>query len=416
MIKRRPALKAIFIPAVSLVLVAMAAIFIYRYQILQYSAEKIVRKLLPDYITVEKMSFNLRDSRIAFNSFRIMNPPGFSGKYLIEIGEVECRFALKSKNMLEGFEILSPVFKKPLLSIERLADGRTNIQEMTGFLEKKGLEAKAKTEAQTGGGKPSSKSDTAGGINLSGVVKLPEEFIIKDGKVIFLDGMVSPGRYTITLDSVNATLGLKLDSAYTRALNVSTVGSGVVNGRSEETIKWDTKIDPTTSELTMSNRFNVSRVDITAFVPYFDKYSPLAIRNGYFSGLLIFDFDNGSIGSTNEVLLSKISFEVKRGYENAQFLETTVPDLVKYFTSSSGDIMFDFKIKGRMSDPQFYLGPISKQAVASMAIDKIAQALSQAAREQAGPPSAAAVAGKKSDMEKASEYIDMFKGLLKEKR
>lgn len=139
MIKRRPALKAIFIPAVSLVLVAMAAIFIYRYQILQYSAEKIVRKLLPDYITVEKMSFNLRDSRIAFNSFRIMNPPGFSGKYLIEIGEVECRFALKSKNMLEGFEILSPVFKKPLLSIERLADGRTNIQEMTGFWRRRAL-------------------------------------------------------------------------------------------------------------------------------------------------------------------------------------------------------------------------------------------------------------------------------------
>ncbi|MBU0605224.1 MAG: DUF748 domain-containing protein [Candidatus Omnitrophica bacterium] len=414
MITRYPAFKAIFITIVSLVLVAGAAIFIYRYQILQYSAEKVVRKLLPDYITVEKMSFNLRDSRIVFSAFRIMNPPGFSGKYLLEISEAECRFRLKGKNMLEGFEVLNPVFKKPLLSIERLADGRTNLQEMTGFLEKKGLETK--TKAQVGEVKPSGKSDATGGISLSGVVKLPEEFVIKDGKVVFLDGMVSPGRYTITLENVNATLGLKLDSAYTRALNVSTIGSGMVNGRPDETIKWDTKIDPTTSELTMSNRFNVSRVDIMAFVPYFDKYSPLTFRSGYFSGLLIFDFDNGSIGSTNEVLLSKISFEVKRGSENARFLETTVPDLVKYFTSSSGDIMFDFKIKGRMSDPQFYLGPISKQAVASMAIDKIVQALSQAAREQADPQAAAAAAGNKSDMEKASEYIDMFKGLLKEKK
>ncbi len=412
--KRYPALKAILIPVVSLVLVAGAAIFIYRYQILQYSAEKIVRKLLPDYITVEKMNFSFKDSRIIFNSFRIMNPPGFSGKYLIEIGEAECRFRMKGRNILDGFEILNPVFKKPLLSIERLADGRTNLQEMTGFLEKKNFEAKAK--AQTRGGNPSGKSDAAGGVSLSGVVKLPEEFIIKDGRVIFLDGMVSPGRYTITLENVNATLGLKLDSAYTKALSVSTVGSGIVNGKPEETIRWDTKIDPTTSELTMSNRFNVSRVDITAFLPYFDKYSPLAIRSGYFSGLLIFDFDDGSIGSTNEVLLSKMQFEVKKGYENAQYLETTVSNLVKYFASSSGDIMFDFKVKGRMSDPQFFLGPISKQAVASMAIDKIAQALSAAAKEQTNPPSAAAAAGKESDIEKASEYIDMFKSLLKEKK
>src|SRR3989338_2358833 len=108
MIKRYPALKTIFITAVSLALVAGAATFIYRYQILQYSAEKIVRKLLPDYITVEKMSFNFKDSKIAFNAFRIMNPPGFSGKYLIEVGDLECRFRMKGRSMLDGFEILSP--------------------------------------------------------------------------------------------------------------------------------------------------------------------------------------------------------------------------------------------------------------------------------------------------------------------
>ncbi|MCX5678089.1 MAG: DUF748 domain-containing protein [Candidatus Omnitrophica bacterium] len=417
MIKSASPYKKIFIIVISLTILAVVGLFIGRYQILQYSTEKIVRKLLPDYIVVEKMNFNYRDSKIIFSAFKILNPPNFSNKYLIEIGEMECRYKMKGKNILDGIEILEPVFKKPVLFIERLAGGRTNLQEMTSLLQKKDQEAKILKPAAAAGSQMAADSRMAGGSNLSKIVKLPENFIIKDGRVVFLDGMVRPGTYTITLDNVDAALRLALDSSYTRALSISTTGMGIVNGRPGETIKWDTKFDPTARELTMSNRFNVSGVDILAFRPYYDRYSPLVFNSGYFSGSLIFDFDNGSIGSTNEVLLSKISFSIKRGYENAQFLETTVPDLVKYFTSASGDIIFDFKIKGRMSDPQFYLGPISKQAVAAMAIDKITQALSNAAKGQASPQSAGAIGtGKSSDIEKASEYINMFKGLLKEKQ
>lgn len=403
-------MKKIFITVVLLAVLAGAGIFIYRYQILQYSTEKIVRNLLPDYIAVEKMSFNYREKKIVFSAFSILNPPNFSDKRLIEIGEISCRYKMKGKTILDGIEILEPVFKRPVLFIERLSDGRTNLQEMTSFIQKK---------AQKPAAVPAATADdrAAKNGNLSKVVKLPEDFVIKEGRVIFRDGMVRPGEYKITLDEVKANLHLELDSAYTRALSVSTTGIGTVNGRHGETVRWDTKIDPTAKELTMSNRFNVSGVDILAFRPYYDKYSPLVFRSGYFSGSLVFDFDNGSIGSTNEIFLSKISFSIKRGYENARFLETTVPDLVKYFTSASGDIIFDFKIKGRMPDPQFYLGPISKQAVASMAIDKIAQALSDAAKDQADPQAAAArEAGKTTDIEKAAEYIDMFKSLLKEKK
>ena len=149
-----------------------------------------------------------------------------------------------------------------------------------------------------------------------------------------------------------------------------------------------------------------------SFEPYYDKYSPFIFKRGRFSGTLIFDFDNGNIGSTNEVRLSNLIFSIKEGYENAEFWETTVPSLAKYFTTPSGDVLFDFKIKGEMANPKFYLGPISKQALASMAIEKISDIIEEAPRspgQQGGPPA------KKSDLDKAKEIIDLFKGLTKKK-
>jgi hypothetical protein len=103
--------------------------------------------------------------------------------------------------------------------------------------------------------------------------------------------------------------------------------------------------------------------------------------------------------------LSDLKFFVKQGYENATFWETTVPDLVKYFTSPYGEIIFDFKIKGEMADPKFYLGPKSKEAIISMAVDKISAAIQKGTESPGGAP--------KNDIGKAKQYIDLFKGLIK---
>lgn len=415
MIKIGPLYRVMAIVA-SIVLLAASALFIYRYEILQYTTEKMVRQYLPDYISVDKMVFDFRDSKIAFRGFRIMNPPGFNGKYLIEVGDMQCRYAMKGNSVLSGLEVAQPVFKDAVLYIERRADGVTNLQEMTHFLENS--DRTIRTNPARGGDdlnntvKIQSGSEPHAGQNRAGkavseIVKIPEEFVFKNGKVIFSDGMVKPGEYKIILENINAVLNLRMNSAYTKALYIATAGSGSL-GVSRGAIRWDSKCDPTAPAITMSNRFVVSDVDVTAFLPYYDRYCPLAVRSGLFSGTLIFDFDNGSIGSTNEITLSKFSFAVKRGYENAQYLETTVPDLVKYFTSASGDIVFDFKIKGRMSDPQFYLGPISKEAVAAMALDKIAQALAKSANGQPGSEG--------SSTDKASDYIKILKGLMKENK
>jgi len=293
-----------------------------------------------------------------------------------------------------------------VLNIERLKDGSINLNTMKRELADKAMAA-SQTDAVV---KAAGTAAVVKAATLPKIVTLPENFLVKDGKLVFLDRLPYSKPYQTSIEAINTRLSLKLGDDYTELLNLSLEGEGRLNGNDDEAVKWTISMDPTTQLLTMSNRFEVFGLDITALAPYYDKYSPFVFRKGRFSGTLIYDFDNGNIGSTNEIHLSDLAFYVKKGYENAVFWQTTVQDLAKYFTSSTGDIVFDFKIKGDMSKPKFYLGPISKQAIAAMAIDKITDAIKSAGETQQGSPQ-----GPKSDIEKAREYIDLFKGLLDKK-
>ena len=57
--------------------------------------------------------------------------------------------------------------------------------------------------------------------------------------------------------------------------------------------------------------------------------------------------------------------------ENARFIETTAATLSKYMVSQKGGIIFDFKIKGPIDSPRFYLGPLTKRGVAMAVIDTV---------------------------------------------
>lgn len=391
--------------AITLLLVASAAaIFIYRYRIIQYSAETIIRKALPEYVKIDKIYLDFNESKIIFGGFKILNPPHFSYKNLMEIEEISCKYKMRTKSFMDGIEIFEPVFKKPVLTIERLGNGKLNLIEMQSVIGKSPGSGEGKQEAKT---VEAGSRDMLGSKKISDIIKLPEEFLLKDGKIIFIDRLGAASPNMITFENINAGLSLKLNDSYTGVVALDTSGQGDLNGNADEVVKWTIAYNPTTPQLTMSNRFEVSNLDIVPFRPYYDRYSPLIFVKGRFSGTLVFDFDNGSIGSTNEIHLSDFKFYIKQGYENAQFWETTVPDLVKYFSSSFGEIVFDFKVKGDMANPKFYLGPISKQALASMAIDKISSAIQKASSSQQGEGT--------SDIDKAKEYIDLFKGLINKK-
>ena len=398
-------LKRLVLVAIIIVTIIAAAVFLYRYQIFQYSAESMIRKLLPPYVKIDTINFDLKNSRVVLNGFKISNPDGFSEKFLLEITGITCGYRMRGKSIIDGIEILEPSLEHLVLNIERDASGKTNLGAMGKYIET----TQAKTASEKGTTDNPALLNMAGNRKLSDILKLPETFSIKDGKIIFVDRAGESGPHILTFENIEAKIGLKLNSSYSGIFYLTSRGKGDVNGAKGEVVNWEVKLDPTRQKLTMSSNFDVSNVNMIPLQPYYDKYSPLVFNTGKFSGTLIFDFNNDNIGSTNEIHLSGIKFSVKPGYENATFWETTVPDLVKYFTSSYGDIVFDFKIKGDMSNPKFYLGPISKQALVSMAVDKISAALGNKSGTES--PSG----GPKSDIDKAKEYIGLFKNMVNKK-
>ena len=395
-------LKKSIIVIAALLLLIVAVLFIYRYQILQYTTEALMRKYLPDYVKIDTIRFDFRKGEVVLGGLRILNPPEFSKEYLAEIEKITCNYKLRGKTIMDGLELSGPVLNNAVLNIERLGNGKLNLAEAGTLIGGRPSELPAEKTA------PDNRSAVGGPAQvnkrLAAGVKLPETFMIKNAKAIVTDRLANAKPTIITFENIDAEFTMKMDTYYTRILQIDSAGQGNVAGDSSQVIKWNISVNPTAPRLTMSSRFDVSGVLITPFEAYYDKYSPLVFKAGRFSGLLIFDFDNGMIGSSDELRLSDLKFFVKPGYENAEFLETTVPDLVKYFTSPYGEIIFDFKIKGDMADPKFYLGPKSKEAIISMAVDKISNAI-QKNTSGAGAP--------KNDIEKAKGYINMFKELIK---
>ncbi|MGB3113102.1 MAG: hypothetical protein WBC00_00575, partial [Candidatus Omnitrophota bacterium] len=152
-----------------------------------------------------------------------------------------------------------------------------------------------------------------------------------------------------------------------------------------------------------SNRYEVSDLNVLLFRPYYDRYSPIDIKKCRVSGTLVFDFNSGNIGSMNTLRLSDLRFEVMRDASGVGFWEASIPEIIEYLRTSSGEIVFDFKIKGDMNNPRFYPGPHLKQAIQMKVVDTIADALAPKEEGQGG------VAGK-SD---AEQVVDVFRELLK---
>jgi len=375
-----------------IVLIALAGVvYFYRYDIFQYSAERIIKENLPKYVSVDRIIFNLKEGILEVKNFRIKNPRAFQDKYLARIASITCKYRMQGKNILDGIEITEIVANEPVINIERLSNGLLNVnvmgQVMAADTDRASPEAAAaKEEKKTQ--KRSPGAAVLRGRNISDLVRLTDTINVKDGKMNLLDKCISPRRpYSLTFEDVNGNIDLKLSDDYKDVLSAGSQGSGFVNGDRSQRISWTVSLNPQTADLTMSNRCEVRNLDITLFEPYYDRYSPVVIDRGWVSGTLVFDFDNGNIGSMNTVKLRGLKFRAKQGGSASQFWDVTVPDLIKYLSTSPGEIVFDFKIKGNMKSPRFYPGPVVQNAIQAMAFDKISDALSgsgEGGGEQAG--------------------------------
>lgn len=398
-------IKKLIIAIVILIAIALAALYFYRHTIIKHYTEKLIRENLPGYIQIDKVNFDFANSKVSLNNFRVLGPPGFSPKYVVEVKEMSCKYGILGKWIPRGLEIHSALLNGADIRVERLRNGRVNVAEMENFIQS--FPPKVSKPSTDHAQRSMPKAEPSTQLNLSNLIKLPTTFDIKNSRFIFIDKVPYTNPYFTTVESINGQASIQFADNYSKITNLSFAIAGNLNGNKRETIQWTASLDPTRPKLTMSNRFEVSDLDLLVFEPYYDQFSPFVFKRGRFSGALVFDFNNANIGSTNEIHLSNLAFTVKPGMENSQMWETTVPDLLNYFTTTSGDIVFDFKLKGSMDKPEFYLGPISKRALTSMALNKVTSFALEQMSKQGGASG--------SDIDKAKEAIDMFKGFLKRK-
>lgn len=400
---------AVITVIVILIVFAAVTLYVFRFDIFRVSAESILRKNLPDYISVEGLAFDFKEGIIRANGVGIKNPAGYDEALLARIDTIYCKYALRGKNITEGIKITEITAERAVINIERLRNGRMNTNEMdTVIASDNAARAAAKEAADTQ--KPAAPQKTVAsgdGKKVSDFIEFTDTINIRDAKLIYTDNAVVKGKYVITFEKVNATLRIVLARDLKSAIEVSSKGGGIVNGDPSQKIDWVISLDPRRQGLTMSNRFEVSGVEMTQFAPYYDRYSPISIMRGRFSGTLVCDLDNGNIGSMNTIKLSGLKFAMKEDDSAASLWRAAIPDLVKYLQSAPGEVIFDFKIKGDMKDPQFYPGPVVSRAIQAMAVDKITEMMQTVAGDDQGTPGSGV---KQTDAEKA---VDMIKALLK---
>ena len=199
-------------------------------------------------MSIEKINFDLKDSRVVLNGFKISNPDGFSEKSMVEIAGVTCGYRMRGKNIMDGIEILEPSLKHLTLNIERKASGRLNFGEMGKYIET----FQARKEPKKNTADNPALSNMIGSRKLSDILKLPETFSLKDAKIIFVDRVEESGPHILTFENIEAKIGLKLNSSYSGVLYLTSRGTGEVNGKKGEVVDWEIKLDPTRPRLTMS--------------------------------------------------------------------------------------------------------------------------------------------------------------------
>jgi hypothetical protein len=367
-------MRIFMIVLILIVLVAAGlAVYVYfnRQALLDKGVDKMLQDYLPDYVEIDDLKIDLNEQTVLIKGFRIRNPAGFSSPYLVEIENISAGYRpLDEKNILKGLSLSSIELFRMRVFLERDSRNTLNIQKMESVLKRKRIK-------KTHGIKASMQSFI---LYLTGPVKNIDQFLkihpvfnINNGALFFRDFYIDNKQgYPTSVENIQGTITLGIDKDFKSISHLASQGRGLVNARPGQFLNWEIEYDPAREKLSMSNTFDIDGVDFTHFQPYYDKFSPFIFHAGLASGRLVFNFQDAEISSTNEVFFSGLDIEQKQDHSFNRFWPSGIDDLYRYFSSEQGDIVFDFKIKGPMAEPKFYLGSKTKRALTYMVVQKVA--------------------------------------------
>jgi hypothetical protein len=404
----------IFLIVVVLIFICVLALAWYAYlnrqDILDKSIDKIIESNLPGYIDIDGFQVNLENKTIVIDKLKILNPKGFQRPYLATIESIHSSYSyMDEKNIFKGIRLSDIELENACFFIERDTSNRLNVALMQELLQ----DTRPKKSHSLNSRILGIVSYLVGPIkNIRQLLKLDAVFDIPSGKIFFEDYHIDSRGYTTLIDDIKAVITLDVQEDFKGILGVTSHGRGTVNAKGAQELEWDLEYDLSKARITMSSTLDMYNIDFLHFKPYYDAYSPFIFEKGRASGRLIFNVDDGQIGSDNEIRFSGLDIQPKKDYNINRYWSTGAEDLQRYFASTQGDIVFDFKIKGPIDEPRFYLGSKTKRALTYMIIDKVAGRIFKRDDEQsnpdAQPPIDDSSQEKKTNLERV---IDILQGL-----
>lgn len=401
-------MKKFFIVLLFLVIIIAGGVWFFRYDIFRFSAESLLKNNFPGNIAAERIVVDTTGAKIDIYGLRIANPAGFKETVFTDVGRITINYRMRGKTILSGIKVTHFEIADSFIRIERLRNGIMN-SDLIEMAPPGGddsrlptiefIKSSARTEPGdvTGIAKSMAEAVTIGGI-------IPGN--LRNTKISFLDNFFLEQPFSLMFESPDSIIYLSLGSGQ-EITRVETEGSGFINNDVSQKLSWKISADLASEELILSTRVEPENVDIAIFKPYYDEYSPVNIVKGRVSGTVIFDMNRGNIGSDNLLRFRGLEFTEKSTESASVFWDTNITDIVKYLELASGEVVFDFKIKGSVKDPRFYPGPNVMRAVRNMAIDKIGDMLTKSTQSSENSD----VPEEKSDVDKA---LDIFKGFLKQ--
>jgi hypothetical protein len=430
--KKLAVILAIFVSAI---LAAGAVIFVFRFDIIRSAIQNAVYEGLPPYIKVSDVDIDVAGGRLDLEGIRIIGPGGGGFEDLCKVPRLTFIFSVKGGLIPREITVTEIMADSPEVFIEIGRRGETNLQGFSQkFIEASGEEKNLMKKDGGEGGTQHKKNF----LRRTGewVISNIKGRLMPDGPVALFDitdtvdvrsatVLVRDNRFTEpvvnTMERIHGSLRFIFDDAYTELLEAETRGEGAVNGYPDQILKWESKLQSFSPSLTMSNSFTLSNINIVPFKPYYDRYLPIEIQKCRVSGECIVNFEEGRIGSQNVLELSGLLYSRKSKSQASQHWKDSVDYIIKYFQNSSSNVVFDFKVKGSIEDPQLLLGPRVKRGLQDLAISTVVQTIDAFSREQgtgkeaeqdstdgAGDTVTPGDKRPKSDAEKVMDIINIF--------
>lgn len=353
-----------------ILILAVLLFFIGRHRIIDYGIRFFVKRTLPEYVEIKNFNIDIEKGSLFIKGIKIKNPNGFKSRYLLEADSLTIFFDGLSKLSSGKFLIKDIELSSPIIYIIRADNGITNIEYFLKTLGKRN---------PVSGVTISSKISAFitflffPNIDLNYITKDEIPFMIKEGGIIFEDYYNFKEPYKSSILNLKADGAFNLKDKFRGLSGIRMELNGIVNGNKDEYITWnmESKFEDEW-RYKISNTLNIDNLNLPHFEPYYDKFSPFIFKKAFVRGNIIFNLDNGNIGSTNELRFYNFVIEKREEFSNSFLWDVNIEDLYTYFASESGEIVFDFKIKGTLEEPKLYMGSKVKKALTRMAVDKIA--------------------------------------------